>query len=564
MYFITNTVYVKSFREKEKNMKKLVSLLVAMLLVTSLALVGCGDKQEGAPADDKENQTSEETNNESTEGEGEKENTESTGGAAGPAIDKDTVVIATFSETPSLSSYEHNAVAGEYLNQLTFSGLFKLNKELNPVPNLVEEYSVAKDENGEETIWTMKIYEGIKFHDGSTMTADDVVASLENAKKSPDVQLYANAVKTVKKVDELTVEITTDGPSANLLYNLAHHGQMIVPKALLESGHDFNQNPVGSGPYKFVEWKRGEQIEFTAFEDYFNKEDAPKIKNVIWRTIPEGNSRTIALEAGEIDYIIELDSATLQNIESNDAVSIIKVPGISHNWLTVNNEVKPFDDKRVRKAISKAINRDDVITVALNGQGVPAEGQTPMGMLGENPEGFDGYDLEGAKALMKEWGGDPSTIKLEVICSNDTKRRAAEIIQANLQELGIEMSIVSMDLSTYLSETAAGNFTGFIGGYSSNEMMSFLMGVYHSKNINSSNKTRTNNPDLDALIEKSTKTIDQAEREKVLKEATALLNEECYQMPLYQDNNLSAHKADLQNTFIGPSGSFYVQEWSWK
>ncbi len=543
-------------------MKKLMSISIAMLLVMSLALVGCsgggntetggGEKQPSttaAKADGGEATTAAPSEDDKN---------------AGPAVDKDTVVIATFSETPSLSSYGHGAVAGEYLNKLTFNGLFKLDKELNPVPDLVEEFSVEKDENGDETIWTMKIYDGIKFHNGETMTADDVVASIENAKVSPDVSLHASAVDTIEKVDDLTVKITTDGPSASLLYNLAHHGTAIIPKALLESGHDFNQNPVGSGPYKFVEWKHGEAITFEAFEDYFNKDGVAKIKNVIWRTIPEGNSRTIALEAGEIDYIIELDSATLENISGNPAIEVIQVPGIAHNWLTVNNEVKPFDDKRVRKALCKAINRDDVIIVALNGQGVPAEAQTPMGMLGENSEGFDTYDVEGAKALLAEWGGDPASIQLEVICSNDMKRRAAEVIQANLQELGINMSIVSMDLSTYLSETAAGNFTGFIGGYSSNEMMSFLYGVYHSKNINASNKTRTANPELDALIEKATKTIDQAEREKVLQEATALLNEECYQMPLFQDNTLSAHKANLENTFVGTSGSFFVEEWSWK
>ncbi len=533
-------------------MKKLLSLSLSLLLVMSLALTGCagGNNAEGEATSQAsgDNTVAEATSN----------------GKAGPAVDKDTVVLATFSETPTLSSYEHNAVAGDYLNKLTYNGLFKIDKELNPVPDLVESYTVEKDENGEETIWTMKIYEGVKFHNGETMTADDVVASIENAKKSPDVQLYAETVQTIEKVDDLTVKITTDGPAANLLYNLAHHGMFIVPKALLEAKHDFNVDPVGAGPYKFIEWKRGQEITFEAFADYFNKENAPKIKNVVWRTIPEGNPRTVALEAGEIDYIIELDSATLQNIENNADIKIVQVPSISHNWLTVNNEVAPFDNKLVRKAISKAINREDVIIVALNGQGVATQSQTPMGMLGENAEGFDGYDLEGAKALMKEWGGDPSTIKLEVICSNDTKRRAAEVIQANLQEIGISMEIVSMDLSTYLSETAVGNFTGFIGGYTSGEMMSFLMGVYHSKNIDSSNKTRTNNPELDALIEKSTKTIDQAEREAVLKEATALLNEECYQMPLYQNNNLSAHKADLLNTFVGASGIFYVEEWAWK
>lgn len=165
---------------------------------------------------------------------------------------------------------------------------------------------------------------------------------------------------------------------------------------------------------------------------------------------------------------------------------------------------------------------------------------------------------------MKSWGGDPATIELDMICSNDTKKRAAEVIQANLKEIGIEATISSMDLATYLSETAAGNFTGFIGGYTSNDMVSYLKGVFHSDNINASNKTRTKNKELDELIDKSAITVDQEERRLVLEEASKLLNENCYQAPLYQDNLISGHKANLDNTFITAGGSFRVQEWSWK
>lgn len=483
---------------------------------------------------------------------------------SGPAVDKDTVVICTADETPSLTTAGHNAVAGDYVNKLTHNGLFRLDKELNPQPDLVAEYRTEKDSNGDETIWFMTLHEGIKFHDGTVMTADDVIASIEQAMESPDVGLYTKSIAAIEKADDLTVKITTDGPSSSLLYDLSHHGNYIVPKALIDSDNDFNTNPIGAGPYKYVDWKRGEQIEFTAHDDYFNSERVAKIKNIIWKIIPEGSSRTIALEAGEVDYIIELDSTSVKGLDGNDNVAVIKEPSVAHNWLTVNNEVEPFDDINVRKAINAAINKEDVLTVALNGMGIVAKGQTPMGMLGENPDGFDSYDLEKAKAYMAAWGGDPSTITLDVICSNDTKRRAAEVIMNNLKEIGIDMTIKSLDLATYLSDTAAGNFTGFIGGYMSNEMMSFLRGVYHSSNINSSNKTRTVNPELDALIELSMKTIDQAEREKVLQDATKLLNDNCYQMPLYQDYLLSAHKAKLKDTFITAGGTFFVNEWSWE
>lgn len=522
-------------------------LITLVILVLAVSLIGCSG-----------------SNDQQSNGENGGETETSGNTKSGPAIDKDTVVIATEDETPSLTPDEHNAVAGDYVNQLTYNGLFRLDNDLNPIPDLVKEYSVEKDENGEESIWTMTLHEGIKFHDGSTLTSDDVIATLKNVKTKPEVRTYTLSVMDTEKVDDLTFKIYTDGASAVLLHNLSHHANFIRPKALIDAGNDFNENPIGTGPYKFVEWTRGEQIKFTAHEDYFDADRAPKIKNIIWKIIPEVSSRTIALESGEVDYIIELDSTSLDGLKENSNISVMEVPSVSHNWLTVNNEKAPFDDLNVRKALSSAINREDVITVALNGAGVAATGQTPEGLLGFSSEGFDNYDPEAAKAYMDAWGGDPSTIELDIICSNDTKRRAAEVIQANLKEIGIEATLSSMDLATYLSETSSGNFTGFIGGYTSNDMVTYLQGVYHSRNINASNKTRTNNPEVDALIDKASKTVDQEERKVILEEASKLLNENSYQMPLYQNYIISGHKANLDNTFITAGGAFRVQEWSWK
>lgn len=178
---------------------------------------------------------------------------------------------------------------------------------------------------------------------------------------------------------------------------------------------------------------------------------------------------------------------------------------------------------------------------------------------------MDHYDVELAKKYAAESGVDTSAVSFEIICSNDTKRRTAQVIQANLADtLGMTAELVSMDLATYLSETSAGHFEGFIGGYTSSDMMSFLKGVYHSSNIGASNKTRTNDHHLDNLIEKACATIDNAEREAVLKESSRYLNELCCQIPLYQRSSLSAKNAHLGNVSISPAGSFWVMDWCWE
>ena len=258
-------------------------------------------------------------------------------GEKGSEGGKDSIVIATMSETPSLSPYDHNATAGSYMNLLTYSTLFNTDVEMNPQPNLVESY-----ENTSETEWAFKLKQGVKFHNGDEMTAEDVVASIEYGKTCAEVNLYNQCVDTIEAVDEYTIKITTPGPSAVLLNHLCHHGNAIVPKKLLDEGHDFASDPVGSGPYKLVEWKRGDSVEFEAFADYFDGE-AP-IKHMTWKIIPEGSSRTIALEAGEIDFIVEVEAMDYDRLAGNDEVALYEYDATEHNWLMLNNEKPGLDN----------------------------------------------------------------------------------------------------------------------------------------------------------------------------------------------------------------------------
>ena len=244
---------------------------------------------------------------------------------------KDSIIIATANETPSLSPVEHNAVAGDYMNGLTYATLFRSNLDtLEPEPYLVDTYESVSD-----TEWQFKLKEGVKYHNGETMTAEDVKASIEWAQGFAEVSLYNSDIVSIEVVDELTFKITTEGPDAMLLSNLSHHGNAIVPKALIDSNHDFNTDPVGAGPYKFVNWNRGDSVEFEAFEDYFL--GAPSIKHMTWKIIPEGSSRTIALEAGEVDFIIEVEAMDGDRLKENSNVEVIEYNDTSESWLMLNN-----------------------------------------------------------------------------------------------------------------------------------------------------------------------------------------------------------------------------------
>ena len=470
--------------------------------------------------------------------------------------DKDSIVIATMGETPSLSPTEHNAVAGSYMNLLTYNTLFSSDMEMQPQPDLAESY-----ENVDESTWHFKIREGVKFHNGDTMTVDDVVASLQWAQGFAEVNLYNKNFVSISKVDDSTVEIKTDGPDAMVLSNLCNHGNAIVPKKLIDEGHDFNEDPVGSGPYKLVEWKRGDSLTFEAFDDYFL--GAPKIKNMTWKIIPEGSSRTIALEAGEVDFVVEVEAMDADRLKENSDLTVIDYNSTNESWLILNNEKPGLDNQDVRHAINTAIDKESVVTVASNGMATPAVSQMPMNFEGATEENADTYDVKKAKEWLDQSGVDPASINFSIICSDDGKKRAAEVIQANLKEIGINCEIESMDLATYLSATAEGDFTAAIGGYTSSDLLSYVVGVYHSSSINASNKTRLNDPEVDALIDQAKKTVDEAERKVIMEQLSAKLNEICSQAPLWQPLSMRAFNAGLQGVEVNDGGYLYFENVYW-
>ena len=526
--------------------KKLMRGLVpVMVLSAAVALfTGCGSKDSGAdakPAGDAKETTA--ADNKGSESKG--------------TSSKDTLIIATANETPSVTTNLHNATAGDYINQMTHEGLFYSSADLTPQPALAESYEIVSD-----TEWVFKLRQGVKFHKGQEVKAADVKASLELCKESPQVSQYGDAMESIEVVDDYTVKITTNGPHSGLLTDLSHHGNAILPADLIASGHDFNKEPIGTGPYKFVAWNKGESIELEANEDYWG--GAPAIKHVIWKVIPEGSSRTMALEAGEVDLIIEVESTDFTRLQDNSDVVTFNEAGTSHNWLMINNEKAPFDNIDFRRALASAIDKNAVVQVALNGQGSVSDSMLPECFPGVVTDGAPSYDPEKAKEYLAASGLNPADCGFALICSDDTKLRAGQVIQSSLKEnLGIDITLESMDLATYLDKTAVGDYQAAIGGYTSSDVLAHSMGVYHSKSIDGSNKTRLNDPEIDALIDKVKATLDPEENVKVVTELSKALNDRCTQVPLYLKNNVRAYAKGLEGFKMSPTGGMYISELSW-
>ena len=472
--------------------------------------------------------------------------------------DNDTLIVAAPDESATLSTTAHDALQTAFLNVLSYNGLMKLDYEMNPVCDLAESYDVSED----GCTWTFHLRQGVKFHNGEELTADDVVASMIAAQSEPNVANFTKDYTSVEAADRYTVVITTPSFTSNLLYSLANHANFILPKALLESGHNFNEEPVGTGAFKFVRWNHGDSIEYVANEDYYA--GAPAIKNLIWRFIPEGTSRSLVLEAGEVDFVIDVDAANLGGIENNPDLYLDTIDSITLNFLNLNDTKGYLSDANVRKAIDCAVNKQAVVQIAENGHAAVAYAQAPTSFSGSTTEGcVKGYNPEKAKEYLAAWGGNPADIEISIICSNDAKVRAAQVILANLKDIGINATIEQMDLATYLDVTAAGDHTAFIGGYSASSMIQYLMLNFHSSAIGAANKSRVNDPEIDALIEAADAARTTEERNEILVKVNTMLNELCPQVSLYQNQRLYAYKTGLSNVNILPNGYFYVGEWSW-
>lgn len=528
-----------------KNFKRFLAL--ALALVMALTMVACGSSETTTTAAP-------------TEAASQAPGENTTAAPADPSAvsAKDTLIVATENETPSLTTVEHNAVAGDYMNQLTYNGLFTLDDQLTPIPCLIEDnYEVSDD----GLTWTFHLKKGVKFHNGNEMKAADVVASLKLCAESPNVQQYGTA-GNCEAVDDYTVAVHTETPYAGLPFDLTSHGNFILPADLIASGHDFNADPIGTGPYKLVEWKKGDYVKFESFDDYF--EGAPKIKNLTWRIIPEGSARTISLEAGEVDLVIEVESNDLDRLQADEGISVFTRQGTSHNFMMINTEKAPFDNQNFRKALNAAIDCESVVSVAYPNVASATKVQVPTVFDGAVEDGTVEYDPAKAKEYFEASGLNAADCGFPIICSNDAKVRAGQVIQANLKEnLGIECTIEQLDLATYLETCEKGNYMAAIGGYTSGSMLTYLKGRFHSSSINASNMTRTNDPELDKMIDEAGTMFDQKELVAQIAKISKYINDLCPCCPIFLNTVVRAYNSKLAGFTVGPSGLHRFQDYYW-
>jgi glutathione transport system substrate-binding protein len=365
---------------------------------------------------------------------------------AGPAYAAKDVVLAVASTFTTTDPYDANDTLSQAMAKSFYEGLFGFDKDMKMIPVLADSYTVSKD----GLVYTIKLKSGIKFHDGTDFNAEAVKVNFDRV-TNPDNKLkryglYKNIAKT-EVVDAHTAKVTLHTPFSAFINQLAHpSGVIISPAALKQWGNkDIAFHPVGTGPFKFVEWKTTDYLKVAKFDGYWKK-GLPKVDTITWKPVIDSNTRAAMMQTGEAQFTYPVPYEMVDVLKAKSDIEVIAAPSIIIRYLSMNMLQKPFDNPKVREAINYAINREALAKVAFNGFADPAEGVAPIGVdfavkLGKIP-----YDVARAKKLMAE-AGYPDGFETELwsAYNHTVAQKVTQFLQQQLQQIGIRTKITLLE-----------------------------------------------------------------------------------------------------------------------
>jgi len=416
---------------------------------------------------------------------------------------------------------------------------------------------------------TLKLRQGVKFHDGTDFNADAVVYNFERWMAGNAEQFYyynsqfGDKIKEVKALDEYTVEFTLSQVMAPFYKNLAMSPFGIASPAAIEKfGDKFNENPVGTGPFVFKEWKRNERITIVKNENYW-QEGLPKLDSVIFRSIPENSARLNALSAGEVDLIDGVNFSDVPVIKGNTALQVFNRPSMNIGYVGLTNTRGPLQNKLVRQALNHAVDKQAIIDAFYAGAAEPAKNPMPPVIAGYNDDVVDyDYNPEKAKELLKEAGFE-NGFEMELWAMPVPRpympdgQKVAEALQANFEAIGVKAKIVSYEWGTYLDKAKDGEADSFLLGWTGDngDADNFLYVLLDEDAIGSNNYAYYKNAEVHELLIKAQSSNDQAEREKLYKEAQLIIKEDAPWIPLVHSLPVLAGKAEITGFLPHPTGS---------
>ncbi|MGD9290629.1 MAG: ABC transporter substrate-binding protein [Desulfobacterales bacterium] len=463
-------------------------------------------------------------------------------GAANAATPPNVLVVGQIAEPKSIDPHAVTAINDFRILMNVYDGLVRYKSgTLEVEPSLATSWKISDD----GLVYTFQLRKGIKFHDGSELNAASVQFNFERMldKDHPyhhtgpfPLSFFFSAVKKVDALDPHTVEFTLNEPYAPFLSNLAYPTGLIAsPTAIKKYEKDFGRNPVGTGAFKFAEWKSNSHVIVERNENYWG--GAPQLEAVVFRPITDANTRVAEMLSGGIDMMVEVPADSVGMMASDNAFKVYEQAG-PHLWfLILNAKEGPFKDKRVRQAVNYAINKQAIVENILQGTAIVADGPTPPAFAWAHNDALTPYPYnpEKAAAMIKEAGYDGSTLKFYVTEGGSGMLDPIAMgtaIQADLAKVGFKVEIETYEWNTFLGKVNPGlegkaDMAEMAWMTNDPDTLPFLAlrtGAWPDKG--GFNSGYYSNPEVDKLLEKARQATDQAERARLYKDMQTIVYED--------------------------------------
>ncbi len=447
-------------------------------------------------------------------------------------------------------------------------------------PSLATEWKASPDGK----TWTLKLRQGVKFHDGTPFNARAVVDNFERQYVANHPLRYPGAtfsywsdvwggrITKIEAVDEHTVRFHLKEPIAPFLSNLAMPFFGIAsPAALKKSGRDAFKQPVGTGPFKFVEWLPGDRLVIEANQDYWD--GRPPLDRITFKPIPENTSRQLQLERGAVQLITGLQLENYPELSKNPAVKVAEQPGLNLGYLSFNTQKKPLDDPKVRQALCLAVNRQQIVDELYHGLAKVANSPVPPGIWGRKELPYE-YNPDTARELLKEAGHEGLKLEISYMSVPRTyfpePKVIAEVLQAQWGEVGIQVDVKSREWSSYLEALGQGEHQVGLSGWiaDNGDPDNFLYTLFDSGNVDTkrggSNVCMYTSEEVHGLLVKAQALTDQAERTKLYEKAQELIHQDAPCLPMVYVSQLAASHPELEGFELHPTGTLQLRKARWK
>ncbi|MCO6418027.1 ABC transporter substrate-binding protein [Siccirubricoccus sp. KC 17139] len=472
----------------------------------------------------------------------------------------------------SLDPHFYNASPNNSLSMHLFDRLVERDAKAQPYPGLADSWRVI-----DGTVWEFKLRQGVTWHDGKPFTAEDVAFTIGRTPNVPGSPGgfggFVRAIQKVEVVDAHTIRLHTAAPHPLLPTELASVAVISRHAGEGASTEDYNSGKaaIGTGPYRFVAYRPGDRTELARNEGYFRGMEP--WARVSYRFIANDAARTAALLAGDVEVIDQVPSSDMAKLRREPRIHLSEIQGLRLIYATpdrsrrgqvpfvTDNEGKPlaanpFDDVRVRRALSIAINRQALAERVMEGTALPTGQWLPEGTFGYNPEVKPpAYDPDGAKRLLAE-AGYPNGFRLVFHTPNDrypNDARAAQAVAQMWTRIGIRTEVEAAPWASFSVRSSRQEYGIRLGGWGSvtgeaSYALVNILGTFdREKRTGASNVGRYSNPELDALTARAAATLDDAERAALLRQAVKLATDDVAIIPLFQLVNSWAVRRGLRH-----------------